>query len=74
MFSVTELFNLVQVKCDVTPEGSDVLSDPSGLSGHYLTLPQGVQQRGFPVVYMTHDGHHWGPTDQERRFCWRPVW
>ena len=36
---------------------TDVLGDPAGLSGCYITVPDRVQQGGFPVVYVAEDRH-----------------
>lgn len=41
-----------------TQEGADVLRDASGLAGGHLALPQTVQQGGFPMVHVAHDGDH----------------
>ena len=39
--------------------GADVLRNAAGLACRYFGLANGVEQRGFAVVHMAHDGDDW---------------
>lgn len=48
-----------------------MLRDATGLCGHDLALPQAVQQGGFPMIHVTHDGDHRGAWHQQGGVSWR---
>ena len=44
--------------------GADMLGDTPYLLGNDVRLPDGVEERGLPVIHMPHDRHH-GWTEAE---------
>ena len=48
--------------------GADVLGNATGFSRHHIGFAQRIQQRGFAMVNVTHDGDHgWARLHQLRR-------
>ena len=43
---------------DINPVGADMLGNAAGLSRGNIGVPDGVQQRGFTVVNVSHDHYH----------------
>ncbi len=55
--------------------GPDVLGDATRLTGDHVGLANPVEKCGFPVIHMTHDGHHRGPWYEVCRVVFEdPFW
>lgn len=48
-----------------------MLRDAPGLAGGHLAPPQTVQQGGFPMIHVAHDGDHRRAGLQQGRVSWR---